>query len=214
MKAFNIVCVALIALLYSCAPSSKSEHTDEETLKITKVKLSTSYGDITLKLYNETPLHRDNFIKIVKDGVLDSALFHRVIENFMIQGGDTESKYAAAGDTLGGSDLPYDVAAEISPDLFHKKGVLAAARGDHPERVSSSTQFYIVQGKVFNDSLLDVAEGRINTWLSQHYVKQDSLYSDQLDSLYTALEAEDWETYSDLNGRFRALAEDYTGFDR
>ncbi len=174
----------------------------------------TTHGEIILKLHNETPLHRDNFIKIVKEGVLDSALFHRVIENFMIQGGDTDSKNASPEDTLGMHDLPYEVAAEITPKLFHKKGVLAAARGGHPERVSSSTQFYIVQGKVFNDSTLDIQEGRINKMLAEHFIKQDSIYKDQLDSIYAALEAENWETYSKLNTRFRNLSEDYTDFER
>src|SRR5690606_19387707 len=110
---------------------------------------------------------------IVQDSVLDSVLFHRVIQNFMIQAGDINSKNALPGDTLGDGDLPYTVPSEITAELFHKKGVLAAARDDHPERASSSTQFYIVQGKIFTDSLLDVAETRINTWLAQYYIKHD-----------------------------------------
>lgn len=178
----------------------------------TKIKLITNYGVIVLKLYNDTPLHRDNFIKIVNDSVLDSVLFHRVIKNFMIQGGDTQSKNAQANDTLGNGDLPYTIPSEITPDLFHKKGVLAAARGDTPERVSSSTQFYIVQGKVLNDSLLDHAETRINGWLAEYYIKHEIKYKPQLDSLNIAIEKQDWETFSRLNNNFRTWAKDYKDF--
>jgi peptidyl-prolyl cis-trans isomerase B (cyclophilin B) len=178
----------------------------------TIIKFITNYGEIVLMLYNDTPLHRDNFIKIVNDGVLDSVLFHRVIKNFMIQGGDTQSKNAQANDTLGNGYLPYMIPSEITPDLFHKKGVLAAARSDTPERVSSSTQFYIVQGKVLNDSLLDHAETRINGWLSEYYIKHDIKYKPQLDSLNNAIEKQDWETFSRLNNTFRTLAKAYTNF--
>lgn len=207
--------LTLLSLLLFIACSQNSQETEtENTPSLTKIKLTTTKGDIVLQLYNETPLHRDNFIKIVTDGVLDSLLFHRVIENFMIQGGDTNSKLAQAGDTLGNGDLPYDVPAEITPVLFHKKGVLAAARGNHPDRVSSSTQFYIVQGRVFNDSTLARAETRINGWLAEYYLKHDSTYSTDLDSLMVALEAEDWPTASRINRRFRELAKDYENFDK
>lgn len=177
------------------------------------VKLQTTHGDIRLKLYDQTPKHRDNFIKIVNDGVLDSLLFHRVIREFMIQGGDTESKFARAGDTLGSNDLPYMVPAEMHPYLFHKKGALAAARGDTPERESSSTQFYIVQGKVYNDSLLDRAQNRINEWLAQYYIKHDRNYKPKLDSLTSAMDNEDWDTFSRLNKDFRVLAREYKDFE-
>jgi peptidyl-prolyl cis-trans isomerase B (cyclophilin B) len=177
------------------------------------VKLQTSHGDILLKLYHETPLHRDNFVKIVKDGVLDSLLFHRVIQDFMIQGGDTSSKTAKAGEALGSSDLPYTVPAEFHPTLFHKKGALGAARGDTPERESSSTQFYIVQGKLYNDSLLDRSQDRINEWLAEYYVLHDPKYQPQLDSLTTAMDKKDWETASRLGRHFRALAKDYNDFE-
>lgn len=202
-----------LAFLIACT-SGTTETASETEPELTKVKLTTTKGEIVLQLYNETPLHRDNFIQIVEDGVLDSLLFHRVIENFMIQGGDTNSKTAQPGDTLGNGDLPYEVPAEITPKLFHKKGVLAAARGGHPDRVSSSTQFYIVQGKVFNDSLLNRAEERINGWLAEYYIKHDSAYSEHLDSLMVAIDAEDWPTVSRINNRFYELAKDYESFDR
>lgn len=126
------------------------------------VKISTSYGEVYIKLFNETPKHRDNFIKLVKDGSLNGTLFHRVIKDFMIQGGDPNSKTAKAGEQLGEGDLGYTVPAEFVPTLFHKKGVLAAARDNNPEKASSSCQFYIVQGKKYTDAELDAVEmGRL-----------------------------------------------------
>lgn len=114
-----------------------------------KVELSTDYGVIILKLYNETPKHRDNFIKLVKAGFYDSLLFHRVIETFMIQGGDPGSKNADTSLSLGGGDVGYTIPAEFNPMLFHKKGALAAARDNNPAKASSGCQFYIVQGKTY-----------------------------------------------------------------
>lgn len=119
-----------------------------------KVKISTSYGDIVVKLYDETPAHRDNFLKLAKEGFYNGTLFHRVIKEFMIQGGDPESKGAAKGRMLGSGDAGYTLPAEIKPELFHKRGALSAARlGDNvnPERRSSGCQFYIVWGKTYNE---------------------------------------------------------------
>ena len=134
---------------------------DNETL----VRLETTLGNITVKLYKETPGHRDNFIKLVKEGVYDSTLFHRVIKNFMIQAGDPESKHANDTATLGNGDVGYTVPAEFNPTLFHKKGALAAARqGDevNPEKASSGCQFYIVTGKQFSQAQLINMENQIN----------------------------------------------------
>ena len=122
------------------------------------VKVATNKGDIFLRLYNETPQHRDNFIKIIKEKKLDGTLFHRVIKGFMIQGGDPDSKDAKPNQFLGSGDLGYKVPAEINPSLFHKKGALAAARDNNPEKASSASQFYIVEGKVFNDMQLSYME--------------------------------------------------------
>ena len=111
------------------------------------VKIETSYGDIVLKLYDETPLHRDNFLKLVGEGFYDGTLFHRVIKEFMIQGGDPDSKGAPKNKSLGAGDVGYTIPAEFNPALYHKRGALAAARqGDNvnPERRSSGCQFYIV----------------------------------------------------------------------
>jgi cyclophilin family peptidyl-prolyl cis-trans isomerase len=116
-----------------------------------KVLITTDYGDMVVKLYDATPQHRDNFIKLVKQGFYDSLMFHRVIKNFMIQGGDPESKHAQPGVMLGNGDVGYTVPAEFVDTLFHKKGALCAARqGDqvNPAKASSGCQFYIVQGQV------------------------------------------------------------------
>ena len=117
-----------------------------------KVKISTTMGDITVRLYDETPLHRDNFLKLASEGFFNGTLFHRVIKDFMIQGGDPESKGAPAGKNLGSGDPGHNVPAEIQPALFHKRGALSAARlGDevNPTKESSGSQFYIVWGKVY-----------------------------------------------------------------
>ena len=137
----------------------------ENTHKETLVKIETSYGDLTVKLYNQTPVHRDNFIKLASEGFYDGLLFHRVINNFMIQGGDPDSKTAQAGQRLGGGDPGYTLPAEIDSSLFHKRGVLAAARRggpSNPEKRSSGSQFYIVQGTVFTDGALDTLEMKIH----------------------------------------------------
>ena len=122
-----------------------------------KVKITTSLGNITVRLYDETPLHRDNFLKLAKEGFYNGTLFHRVIRDFMIQGGDPDSVNAPAGKHLGVGGPDYTLEAEIHPALFHKRGALAAARqGDevNPERRSSGSQFYIVWGQTYNDGQL------------------------------------------------------------
>ncbi|HVT84624.1 MAG TPA: peptidylprolyl isomerase [Chitinophagaceae bacterium] len=125
------------------------------------VLLQTNYGDIIIRLSDSTPLHRDNFLKLVKSHYYDSVLFHRVIKNFMIQAGDPQSKRAKPGEPLGNGGPDYTIPAEFRKTLFHKKGVIAAARmGDavNPTKASSGSQFYIVQGKIFTDAGLDSVE--------------------------------------------------------
>ncbi len=129
-----------------------------------KVMIVTDYGVIKIKLYNETPLHRDNFLKLIKEHYYDSLLFHRVIQSFMIQAGDPDSKRAQYGTMLGEGGPKYTVPAEFNQNLFHKKGVIAAAREsdlDNPTQASSGSQFYIVQGRVYTDSLLKIQAKRI-----------------------------------------------------
>ena len=121
--------------------------------KVVKFVIHTDYGDMTGMLYNETPKHRDNFVKLVKSGYYDGLLFHRVISGFMIQGGDPDSKNAKPGQQLGSGGPGYTVPAEFNPAFIHKKGALSAARqGDqvNPTKASSGSQFYVVQGKKVN----------------------------------------------------------------
>lgn len=113
------------------------------------VEISTDYGKMKILLYDKTPLHRDNFLKLIKNGFYDGLLFHRVIPGFMIQGGDPDSRNAPAGKMLGGGSPGYTIPAEFVPEYFHKKGALAAARSPSPDKASNGSQFYIVDGQVW-----------------------------------------------------------------
>jgi peptidylprolyl isomerase len=136
-----------------------------QTFSKETILISTPLGNMKLKLFNETPQHRDNFLKLVKDHFYDSLLFHRVIQDFMIQGGDPDSKHADFKKFLGDGDLNYTIPAEFVPTLCHKKGMLCAARNgddENPEKASSACQFFIVQGKIRTDEELISYEKRIN----------------------------------------------------
>lgn len=135
-----------------------------------RVKIETSLGDIIVRLYDETPLHRDNFLKLAGEGYYDGTLFHRVIKNFMIQGGDPDSRGAEPGQQLGVGGPDYTIEAEIKPELFHKRGTLAAARqGDevNPERRSSGSQFYISWGQVYNEGQITQLEKQLRMQAEQ-----------------------------------------------
>ena len=121
-----------------------------------RVKITTDMGEIVVRLFDKTPKHRDNFVKLVNDHFYDSLLFHRIIAGFMIQGGDPESKNAQPDIMLGKGDIGYTIPAEFDSTLYHKKGALAAARTNNPEKASSGCQFYIVQGKKFSDEELNM----------------------------------------------------------
>ena len=153
MKKRSIYLTLLIIFMMSCAATGDKD---------TYVLIETSLGNIKVKLYGDTPLHRDNFLKLAREGFYDDLLFHRVIRNFMIQGGDPESKNAPAGKQLGSGDPGYTLPAEIVyPKHFHKRGALAAARqGDqvNPEKRSSGSQFYIVWGDKYTVGRLDTLE--------------------------------------------------------
>jgi cyclophilin family peptidyl-prolyl cis-trans isomerase len=149
----KLLLIIPVLLLVSFKPKEK-RHT---------IEITTDYGIIKLMLYNETPLHRDNMLKLVNEKFYDSTLFHRVIRDFMIQGGDPDSKKAAPDAMLGSGDIGYTVQAEFRPELVHKKGALAAARNNNPEKRSSGCQFYIVEGKTLTDSELDNIEKRTST---------------------------------------------------
>lgn len=179
-----------------------------------KVEILTNHGRMVIQLYDETPLHRDNFIKLVNDGVYDSLQFHRIIKNFMIQVGDTRSKNATLEDTLGGNDLGYRVPAEIHPQLFHKKGAIGAARNNNPERASSSTQFYIVQGRVQNDSLLTHNENRINQFLAAHFASNDPANKPLLDSIAQARTDGNQELARQLSAKWNQVSRAYSNFER
>jgi len=128
------------------------------------VKISTDYGDMVIKLYNETPLHRDNFIKLAKEGFYNGTIFHRVIKDFMIQGGDPESKNAVPGAMYGNGGPGYTIPAEFNKAFIHKKGALSAARlgdGQNPTKASSGSQFYIVQGKTYTNLELNTLGQRM-----------------------------------------------------
>tara|TARA_R110000868_G_scaffold3259_10_gene21362 strand:+ start:1676 stop:2515 length:840 start_codon:yes stop_codon:yes gene_type:complete len=198
--------ILLLLILVSCNLNKATKKIEEEEKRKT-VEMITDYGTITIELYNETPLHRDNFIKLAKENAYDSVLFHRVIKKFMIQGGDPDSKNAQVNDTLGEGDVSYTIKAEFNPNLFHKRGVLAAARDGNPERASSGMQFYIVQGKIFNDSLLDKAEVRINNWLAEHDIQNDSDHKYLLDSLQKASENENETLYNQYKDSIHAWSE-------
>jgi len=204
--------LVILFLLGFNACDSKKEKETAEARKT--VEMVTDYGTIIIELYNETPQHRDNFIKLAVDAAYDSLLFHRVIQNFMIQGGDPDSKRSQPGDTLGDGDLPYTIPAEFNDSLFHKKGVLAAARTGNPERASSSMQFYIVQGRLLNDTLLLGAENTINEWLAEHHFLQEPVNKPFLDALQKAEDAENWEDYVQLRDSISNLARSYENFER
>lgn len=153
------------------------------------VKIKTSKGECIIMLYNQTPKHRDNFLKLSKEGFYNGTLFHRVIKEFMIQGGDPDSKTAKPGQALGEGDLKYRVEAEFRDSLFHKKGVLAAARDNNPQKESSASQFYIVQGKKWTDATLDdVQMKRMNGRIipeSQRKIYKELGGTPHLDQNYT-----------------------------
>lgn len=150
---------AALAQTQSKVMADKAKSTDKETL----VEISTDFGTMKFKLYNETPQHRDNFIKLAKEGFYNGTLFHRIIKDFMIQGGDPQSRNAAPDVMLGNGGPGYTIPAEFNSKLIHKKGALAAARlGDqvNPQKASSGSQFYIVQGKPMTAAELNMMAAR------------------------------------------------------
>ncbi len=167
----------LFALLFSGANFAQNKQNAEDTSHTALVLISTRYGNIKIRLSNQTPLHRDNFLKLAQKGFYDSLLFHRIIAGFMIQGGDPASKHAKQFAVLGDNDIGYTIPAEITPNLFHKRGMLCAARdGDdvNPQHASSGCQFYITQGRgPLSDNDLKLYEYRINKKLRTHL--KDSL---------------------------------------
>jgi cyclophilin family peptidyl-prolyl cis-trans isomerase len=190
-----LLCLALLSLALQAAEPR------------TRVRLTTNRGDIVVELYNETPVHRDNFIKLCQTHFYDSLLFHRVIENFMIQAGDPVSKHADLNTELGDGGPGYDLPAEIRfPQLYHKRGALAAAReGDevNPERKSSGSQFYIVWGKRFTNSELS----DISATVKQH-TGLDLTWPDSIRQVYRKLGGT-----PHLDGQYTVFGEVVEGLD-
>lgn len=207
-----LICLAFIALTACNAGSKRQTNHHMENEKRTLVKLETTMGNITVALYNETPKHRDNFIKLVKEGVYDNTLFHRVIKQFMIQAGDPDSKNASDTAMLGSGDVGYTIPAEFNPKFFHKKGVLAAARqGDdvNPEKASSGCQFYIVTGRKFTEPQLLGMENKINEQREEALF--DSLARQHMKEIYKMRKAGDnaglLELQDTLEAQARELAD-------
>lgn len=170
---FTSISLTLL-FFFTIALSAGAQTVGNANLPGTRVKISTDSGIMIIRLYDETPLHRDNFIKLAKAGFFDSLLFHRVIPEFMIQGGDPTSKNATEGSFLGsGGDNMERIPAEFNPNLIHKKAVLAAARDNNPEKKSSACQFYLVEGKKLSDIELEQIEQRIGIKYSE---EQKNIY--------------------------------------
>ena len=176
MKKTAIYCIILTIIAITACSSPKKVKSDNDTAaqessqtsqnnntdKMTKVLLKTTFGDIVIALYDDTPEHKANFEKLVRNHFYDGLLFHRIIKGFMIQGGDPNSKTAKAGQHLGNGDVGYTIPAEFVPARYHKRGAVAAAReGDqvNPQKASSGCQFYIVDGTVYdNDKMSMIAQ--------------------------------------------------------
>lgn len=175
----------------------------------TTVKITTTMGDITIVLFNDTPRHRDNFVKLVKEGFYDGTLFHRVINDFMVQAGDPDSKNAPAGKALGAGDPGYTIEAElVYPTHFHKRGALAAARqGDatNPQRRSSGSQFYIVTGKAYNASQLAQMEKQLQ--MAQQQDIFNKLATENRDTIMTLRRNRDQAGLQALQEHLVALTE-------
>lgn len=134
---------------------------------MTEVLIKTSMGNIKIALYNETPQHRDNFIKLVQEGYYDGVLFHRIIKGFMIQTGDPDSKTAKPGQHLGMGGPEYRIPAEFVSNIYHKRGAVAAARDNNPAKASSGSQFYIVDGTVYDENYLQMISQRTGKTFSE-----------------------------------------------
>lgn len=207
MKRNLIVLLTILACgLVGCKPGQKKDGNMEQE---TKLRIETTAGDIVVKLYNETPQHRDNFIKLAKEGTYEGTLFHRVIKDFMIQAGDPDSKDAPKGKMLGAGDVGYTIPAEfVYPKYFHKKGALSAARqGDqvNPQKASSGCQFYIVTGKVYNDTTLLGMEQQMNQMRLQNAFNE--LVQKNMKEIYKLRKAGDQEKLLDLQDTLIAKAE-------
>jgi peptidyl-prolyl cis-trans isomerase B (cyclophilin B) len=200
-RILSITLLSISLLMTSCAQE-----------KDYVVTIKTEYGDMIAVLYNETPLHKANFIKLANEHFYDSLLFHRIIDGFMIQGGDPDSKNAAPGKMLGQGGPGYTVPAEFNTKLFHEKGALSAARlGDaqNPQKASSGSQFYIVQGTKVNTAQLKIDPVKFNEMMGTFFNNPaNSTYRDSLMSYVTKNDREGYEQYL---LEIKKVAEEQTG---
>jgi peptidyl-prolyl cis-trans isomerase B (cyclophilin B) len=176
------------------------------------IRIKTEYGDMVAILHDETPKHKANFIKLAREHFYDSLLFHRVIDGFMIQGGDPDSRKAAPGKRLGMGGPGYTIDAEILPQYFHERGALAAARlGDqqNPTRASSGSQFYIVDGKVTTEDILKIDEQKLNPLIQKYF--QDPNNKPVYDSVVAFARAQDMDGYQQYMAKIRPRIEKATG---
>lgn len=193
MKRSLQICILLL-LSFGTAQAQKQK---QMVTKEPMVEITTDSGVIRIRLYKETPKHTENFLKLAREGFYDSLLFHRVIKSFMIQGGDPQSKTAAAGQMLGNGDVGYKIPAEINDTIYHKRGALAMARDNNPEKASSGCQFYLVQGKV-------MTEQELNSYASRAGMK---LTPKQIE-IYTTVGGTPW-----LDGGYTVFGEVVEGLD-
>lgn len=209
--------VAAAAIVGGAVTLNKSRSGSKNIKEMTKqnkpgdvlVEIKTTEGDLTVRLFGDTPRHRDNFVKLAKEGYYNGVLFHRVINEFMVQTGDPDSKTAPAGKMLGSGGPGYDIEAEIVyPTHFHKRGALAAARqGDqvNPERRSSGSQFYIVTGKAYNDSTLNQMERQLQMMQKQNIF--NDLAREHRDSIMTLRRNRDQAGLQALQDELVAITE-------
>lgn len=209
--------VAVAAIVGGAVTLNKSRSSSKNIKEMTKqnkpgdvlVEIKTTEGDLTVRLFGDTPRHRDNFVKLAKEGYYNGVLFHRVINEFIVQTGDTDSKTAPAGKMLGSGGPGYDIEAEIVyPTHFHKRGALAAARqGDqvNPERRSSGSQFYIVTGKAYNDSTLNQMERQLQMMQKQNIF--NDLAREHRDSIMTLRRNRDQAGLQALQDELVAITE-------
>lgn len=215
MKKALVYCIALSVMVLTSCSSPKKVKTDNDsaaqestaqttlnnnTDKMTQVLLKTTFGDITIALYDDTPKHKANFEKLVNEKFYDGLLFHRIIQGFMIQGGDPDSKNAKPGQQLGAGDIGYKIPAEIVNGRFHKRGAVAAAReGDqvNPQKASSGCQFYIVDGTVYDNEKMNMIAQRTGKTFSPEQVEA-----------YTTIGGAPW-----LDGDYTVFGEVVSGMD-
>jgi cyclophilin family peptidyl-prolyl cis-trans isomerase len=203
MKKISIILAVCLVIFTSCAQNN--DHV---------VTIKTSYGNMVAILYDETPKHKENFIKLAREHFFDSTLFHRVMQGFMIQGGDPDSKKAQPGEPVGRGGPGYTIDAEFNPKFFHERGALAAARmGDaqNPTKASSGSQFYIVQGTKMTEEELKTDMLKLNQGMQQFF--QDSVNRPAYDSIVHMYESGDMKAYQEYMLVLKPRVEKATGIN-